>query len=361
MRFHKARNYMKSKGLDYLVLMNTGSHNPNFFYLSGLNVLGLLLIGLKEKPLLVVPPSEYHIAMRSTENMAGKPGFSIYSAGTLSFQDYLKQKLGLDLSRSRVGLDYSSLTVSQFKALKKKFRIRKEADVAGFFLDLRMLKDVEEIASIGKACVIAEKILLKSAEKLRNFVYETDYSAFLSFEAARRGCKTSFSPIVASGPNTGKWHHSPERKKIGKGFLIVDFGVRYRGYCSDITRTFYVGRPSEKEKKLYNLVMDVQSECISMALPGRMVSEIQEHAEKRLGKWFVHGLGHGLGLEIHEKPLFSRQSGDVLEESMVLTIEPGIYHPGKRGVRIEDDIVVGKGSPLILTDRLSRSLKAFSR
>ncbi|MFB6196681.1 MAG: M24 family metallopeptidase, partial [Halobacteriaceae archaeon] len=160
----------------------------------------------------------------------------------------------------------------------------------------------------------------------------------INVEIAKRGLEPSFPPVVAFGEAAAIPHYNGD-EPLGTGFLLIDMGVKYNGYCSDITRTVYIGgEPSEQEQSVYEQVQQVQDECISKASPGQSCSALFNHAKDALGEKFNHGLGHGLGVEIHEIPNLKEESEDELEESMVLTIEPGWYDDF--GVRIEDDILI---------------------
>ena len=157
--------------------------------------------------------------------------------------------------------------------------------------------------------------------------------------------------IVASGSNASSPHHKPSNAKIKKGFCVIDFGVKYRGYCSDITRTVYAGRPSLKEKEIYNSLLKIQEEAINLAKNNKKCSELYDFVNESLGKYkkyFTHGLGHGVGVEIHEMPNLTLNSKDRIKDGMAFTIEPGIYISGKFGIRIEDTILF-KNRPIALT------------
>lgn len=146
-------------------------------------------------------------------------------------------------------------------------------------------------------------------------------------------------------------HHEPSNTKIKKGFCVIDFGVKYKGYCSDITRTICIGKPSDKEKETYNSLLAIQKNTINQIRSGKKCSELYDFVNNSLGKhqkYFTHGLGHGVGTQIHEMPNLSLNSKDRIKNNMVFTIEPGIYFPGKYGIRIEDTIFF-KNKSILLT------------
>lgn len=165
-----------------------------------------------------------------------------------------------------------------------------------------------------------------------------------------------FPPIVASGPNAAKPHAEPSERKIQRGDLIViDYGASWRGYASDFTRTLVIGQPSEEQKKVYQAVAEAQEAVLTKVRPGVSGYDLDALARGIIskagyGQYFVHGLGHGVGLMVHEAPSLASTSGDVLESNMVLTVEPGIYIPNWGGVRQEDLVVVTEGGPRVLTE-----------
>ena len=165
------------------------------------------------------------------------------------------------------------------------------------------------------------------------------------------GLELSFNPIVASGKNASMPHYAPAAKKIMKGFCVIDFGVKYKGYCSDITRTVYVGKPSKKEKEIFNMLLTIQKNAINKIKSSKKCSELYDFVNNSLGKYksnFTHGLGHGVGVEIHELPNLTLNSKDRIKNNMVFTIEPGIYFPKRFGIRIEDTVLF-KNKPIVLT------------
>ena len=151
---------------------------------------------------------------------------------------------------------------------------------------------------------------------------------------------------------------------LRKGFCVIDFGVKYNGYCSDMTRTVFIGKPTKKDRELYDLLLQAQEECVAMVKSGIVAKDIDSHARKVLGKYskyFIHGLGHQLGIEIHEnsKRGINKRGNFKLKEGMVITIEPGIYLPRRGGVRIEDDVLINESGLESLTD-LPRKLEIIA-
>jgi Xaa-Pro aminopeptidase len=243
-----------------------------------------------------------------------------------------------------LGINERSIVVRRKKRLSAMVKTR---DVDGLLEDLRRTKTEEEIDRISRACKLTEKIFSKLLRL--KFKTEGELKRFLKIWALNFDCELSFEPIVASGKNGGKPHYFGNGK-IGKGFLIVDFGLKYKGYCADVTRTFYVGNPSSRDLKVYNKILGVQRDVIKMIKPGVKAKELEGFVRKELGsleRYFTHSLGHGIGVKVHEAPSISVKSEDVLEEGMVITIEPALYKGF--GIRIEDDVLVTKKGCKLLT------------
>ena len=215
------------------------------------------------------------------------------------------------------------------------------------------------ISKIKKACEIADKIILKVVDGLRKreFESEIDVEKFLRKETYEEGCRLAFKPVVAIGKNGAEIHHKATGAKLDKGFLVVDFGVKYKGYCSDCSRTFYLGRPSKNEMRLYDLVLLAQETALMYVQPGVSCADVDLIARAVLldyYKNFVHGLGHGVGKRIHQAPSLVPRGRGELKKGQVVTIEPGLYFKGKFGIRIEDTVVV-KDHPVVLT-KVSKKL-----
>ncbi len=212
----------------------------------------------------------------------------------------------------------------------------------------------EKARAITKACRKADYIFTKFLKKAKkgSFKTEIEIEKFISSKIREFGLKKSFPTIVAFGKNAVEWHHKPKNTRLKKGFCVIDFGVRVKGYCSDLTRTVYFGKAAEKEKKVYEKVLKANKECIKLIKPNTDGNAIYLHAKKTLGKfakYFGHGLGHGLTKKIHSKPFLSKRKGETLKQGDIITIEPGIYMPKKFGIRIEDDILVLKNGHKVLT------------
>ncbi len=259
----------------------------------------------------------------------------------------------------RIGYEAKSTTVSAFKELKEKVGVENHEFVEcdDLIQDMRMRKSRDEIEFIKRAEEIAIDSLVELLNVIKPGKTEKEMAAYLEYTMVKKGAdKPSFSTIFGSGPNGASPHMFPTMKKIQEGeFIVIDFGAAYQGYCSDITRTIAVGEPSDEMIKVYETVKKAQIEAERMAsssLSGKEIDKIARDIIKDAGygDYFGHGLGHGLGLDVHEAPSVSATNEDKLPLGAVVTIEPGIYIPGKFGVRIEDNIYITGDTNEVLTN-----------
>ena len=229
---------------------------------------------------------------------------------------------------------------------------------------LRNIKDEKEIKYISKACDIASKCYKHILTFIKPGMREKEIeNEMISYMKSLGASKESFDIIVASGKRGALPHGAASNKRIKNGeFVTIDFGCIYKGYCSDITRSFMVGESSREMKKIYNVVKKAQKLAIEGIKEGVRASEIDKIARdyiesKGYGKYFTHSSGHGLGIEVHDPISVSKVSDIVLEENMVITIEPGIYIPNVGGIRIEDDVLVTKDGYRVLTKASKKLIK----
>ena len=222
--------------------------------------------------------------------------------------------------------------------------------------ELRQVKDADELAAMKEAQRITDEALLEILNFIKPGLTESEVAARLTYIMARKGAeRNSFDPIVACGPNGSKPHAVPGPAVIQKGqFVTMDFGCVVGGYCSDMTRTVAVGQPSEEMELVYNTVLKAQLTGIATAHAGVTGKEVHEAAAKVIedagyGEYFGHGFGHSLGIEIHEDPGFHTRNDKPIPAGALLSAEPGIYLPGKFGVRIEDVIMLTEGGCIDIT------------
>jgi Xaa-Pro aminopeptidase len=256
-----------------------------------------------------------------------------------------------------VGIDAEHLTVAEKKRLgdllPSGMRLR---DAPGLVERARMVKDDKELGLIRAAVRLGATLFDRALEVLRPGVKEADVAAEMEYAARRAGAEEmSFPTIVASGARSALPHGRATQQAIGPGgFVVCDFGVILAGYCSDQTRTVWVGAASKPARDAYEAVKEAQEAAIAAVRPGVSVGEVDAAARKvlrkaGLGRYFTHSTGHGVGLEIHEAPRVAAGQKELLKPGMVITIEPGVYFPGKWGVRIEDMVAVREGGCEVLT------------
>ena len=244
-------------------------------------------------------------------------------------------------------------SLAAFELLKKKlkFRIR---TVANVIEEIRSIKEQSEIAAIRTAARIAAQALKQTAQYIKPGVTENELAGMLDFQIRKLAATNSFDTIVAFGPNASQPHHRTGTRKHKKDdTVLVDFGVKYKNYCCDLTRCFTVGRPTHFYKKVYDVVREAQAAAIKTVRAGAEIREVDSAARDVIKKHnlpvYGHGTGHGLGLEVHELPVVSAGSKDRLKAGQIITIEPGVYIPGRVGIRIEDDILVTKTGRKLLS------------
>lgn len=272
--------------------------------------------------------------------------------------DGLRKKIVEEIKISgckKVGFEGLVMTVAEHSYLKKELR---GVEFKSVELDtLRQVKDTSELENIRRACEIADAAFEKILAVIKPGVREFEVAAELEYFMRRLGSQAAaFTTIVASGWRGSLPHGTATDKKISAGELVtMDFGATFNGYCSDMTRTICVGRASDDQRKIYNLVLDAQLYGLEIITAGKGGKEIDAAVRDRLttagyGRFFVHGLGHGVGLEIHEEPRLSKLSKcEKLLPNMIVTDEPGLYIENFGGVRIEDTVLVTRGSAQPLT------------
>lgn len=285
--------------------------------------------------------------------------FSVKSVGSGEvFGEIVK-----DLTKAGVttlGYEDDYLTVAGFKSFKKEFENFTQKPASEILKSLRLVKSPEEIARITAAQRVAEKVFEKVAYSIRPGDTEKEIRVRLICEALKAGADDmSFDPIVAFGENTAMPHHVPADREFQKGDLVlIDFGVKLAGYCSDMTRTFCLSEPDagkDKFSQIYDIVLSAQSYALKHIKAGMTCREADSLAREYIrangyDAEFSHSLGHGIGLEVHESPRIRDTSPEMLLPGMVITVEPGIYIPGLGGIRIEDMVVVREDGVENLTE-----------
>ena len=289
---------------------------------------------------------------------AESPGFEVRQirGGEPWFPD-----LAADLGLCRVGFEADDMSVAAYSGLRRTVE-ESELDLdvefeetVGVIEWIRAVKDDHELSALRRAVEIADEALSVVAAEISVGMTEQDIAWALHKRMRELGAEgPAFDTIVAAGPNAALPHHRADETAVRAGEpIVIDMGANYRGYRSDLTRTFVVGEPDDMFRRIYGIVLRAQQAAIEAASPSMTGEEIDSVAREVIedagyGDEFGHGLGHGVGLVIHERPMVVPKSKDIVEDGMVFTIEPGIYIPGWGGIRIEDIVVMedGRAKPL---------------
>jgi Xaa-Pro aminopeptidase len=250
-----------------------------------------------------------------------------------------------------------ALSIESYTSLAEHMKGKTEVATAGDLVwELRKVKDEKEITLMKKAADITSAGMKVAYETIRPGRTEIEVAAEIEYAMRGKGSwGTAFETLVSSGTSSAFPHGGCSEKKIRSGDLVVvDIGASYHNYCSDMTRTMVAGKPSEKQKKLYDVVKKAHKEALEAMKPGAKARDVDLAARRVIegagyGEFFVHGLGHGIGLEVHEPPSLSPKSKDLLAAGNVVSDEPGIYLVNYGGVRIEDSVLVTGSAPEKLT------------
>ncbi len=323
---------------------------PNLYYLTGLS------FHLSERPTVGLFPLQGDPVLvagnlEESKVVGGAPypmrGFYYTDAGgpVMAFREAAQ---ALRLSKPRLGVEYGRMRVMELRLIEDAFLNPRVDAAEGVFAGLRMTKDALELSLMRRAVAIAEAAVLATLPTIRVGQTERQIAAELVVQALRAGsdAEMPFAPIVASGPNSALPHATVTDRALQPGDLLtLDWGAAHGGYMADLTRTYAVGEISDELKTIYELVRQANAAGCAASRPGALAADVDAAARAAItaggyGEYFVHRVGHGLGLEGHEDPSMHGRNETALEPGMTFTIEPGIYLPGKGGVRIEDDVVV---------------------
>jgi len=261
----------------------------------------------------------------------------------------------------RVFFDPFCTTFSALESMKKAVPVAQRRSLfrplsQPLIADLRMQKDADELQIIEKAALLGCKLFEDLLPKIAPGISETAIAAELEYAARQNGAEgMSFETIIASGPRSALPHgHATAAAVPRNSFIVLDFGVILEGYCSDMTRTVFVGKAGKRERFAYDSVLEAQQAAVNAVRPGATCGEVDEAARGVLRKagladYFTHSTGHGVGIEIHESPRVAAEQPQLLSTGMVITIEPGIYIAGEFGIRIEDMVVVTEKAGRVIT------------
>jgi Xaa-Pro aminopeptidase len=344
-RRHNLAASFAAEKIDALVITSP----PNWYYLTGFTgESGALIVSRKGTTLI----TDGRFMVQGRAEMSGVR--ILQQTGSLyrSVGQFLK-----DSRYRRVGFDPGQLTVGQLQSLRKATgsRIRWMAD-PGRVESLRMRKDAAELTQMRRAAILASEVVQSAIGMLKPGIREFEVGAEIEYQMRRRGSSgPAFETIVAFGERAALPHARPTAKRLRKNELVVlDLGAILGHYCSDISRTVYVGRATKRIRTWYQAVLEAQGAAIAAAKCGAACMEVDGAARQvlagyRLDHLFVHSTGHGLGIEVHEDPRVARGQKKRLEPGNVITIEPGVYSAGIGGIRIEDDVAVHADRTEVLT------------
>jgi len=331
-------------GADALIV----THLPNVRYLSGFTGSAGVYLAV-QRPVFFTDGRyrEQASAQVSGARVVTATGSALMAAASACSEMGLKH----------VAIESEHLTVAQLDAVEN--ALGKGAEVirlAGTVEELRILKDDEEVELLRNAVELSSRLFRPLLRSMRSGVVESAIAAKLEYMARKAGAeRMSFETIVASGERSALPHGVASQAKLPtEGFVVLDYGIVREGYCSDMTRTVHLGKASGEARALYSAVLNAQLAAISAVRPGRTAGEVdraarQELKKAKLDRFFTHSTGHGVGLEIHEIPRVAALSETVLKPGMVITIEPGVYLPGRCGIRIEDMLLVTDDGYEVLT------------
>ena len=358
-RIQRIAAQAKAAGLDAVAL----TPSPNFIWATGLRK------HLSERPCVLIIRADGVFGVISA-------GFEIPSIQEVlpailpfPFQDtparwgeaFAEAGKRIGLNGKTIGVEPRHFRFHEFSFLTENIAGIRPVGAAELFAGLRLRKTADELAKMKKAARIAERALEDTLPIIKPGVREIEIADTLIGNLIRNGSQVElpFDPIIGSGPNSADPHAAVSKREVRPGeFVLIDWGARYDGYCSDLTRTFAVGEASEEMRTVHETVLAANRTAAAFARPGVRAGDVDGAARSVIraagyGDFFTHRLGHGLGMECHEDPYMFAENDLTLEPGTVFTDEPGIYLPGRFGVRIEDDLVV--------TDSGCEALTSFPR
>lgn len=339
-RIRKVRESLNRLNTDSFFISN----QSNVTYLTGFSGLSAnereaFLFITKSNTYLLTFPTYYGLYSRGGE---GFVTLNITADKKLSY--HLNEIVKKENIHS-IAIERTNVTLSEFDSLKKKVPAQFNL-TENIVEELRMIKDAEEIKRIKKAAEITDRAWEFIKSQIRVGTSEKDLALELEFFLKKESGDVAFSPIIAFSEHAAIPHFLPtDNRKLTTGDLILmDFGAKFMGYCADMTRVAFLGSPDTQTAKIYNTCLRAQQKALTMVTPGIKTSYPDNIARKYITRngypAYPHGLGHGVGLNVHEAPRLKNDSIEILEENMVVTVEPGIYLTGKSGIRIEDLVVL---------------------
>ena len=335
------RNKMLSLNLQGMIISNP----VNIRYLTNIKAEGILLVTRKEN--IFLTDGRYIEDVHNTLTLFDE--IVVYDIRGLSLEDYENFFMFCE----NVGFEENYVTYAKYKEYMHKYKINNLVETENMIEKQRQIKDEEELESIKKACQITDECYTYILKYIKPGMTEKQIAREIDDYYYKHAEGTSFETIVASGENSSKPHAVPTDRQIQDVDIItIDMGCKVNGYCSDMTRTFFVGEVPAHVKPIYELVLKNQEQVLRDLRENSNTKQIAKMVDNdfRLHNYdLIHALGHGVGLDIHEAPVLGINSESILKENMVVTNEPGIYVTGQFGVRIEDTVLITKGGCEALT------------
>ena len=329
------RNQLLSLDLQGMIVSNP----INIKYLTNIEAEGILLVTRKEN--LFITDGRYIEDVHNTLTLFDE--IVVYDARGLTKEDYENFFMFCE----NVGFEENYVTYAKYKEYIRKYKINCLVETENMIEKQRMVKDDEEIENIRRACKVTDDCFDHIVNYIRPGMTEKQIAREIDYFYYKHSEGLSFDTIVASGENSSKPHAVPTDRRIQENDVItIDMGCKINGYCSDMTRTIFVGKVPDEVKLVYDLVLKNQEQVLQDMKDNANTKQISKMVDNdfRLNNYdLIHALGHGVGLDIHEGPVLSINSESVLRENMVVTDEPGIYVAGQFGVRIEDTVLITKG------------------
>ena len=332
---------MSSLDLQGLIISNP----VNIKYLTNIDAEGTLILTRKEN--IYITDGRYIEQVHSILTLYDE--IIVYDVHDVSKEDYENFFMFCE----NVGFEENYVTYAGYKELIRKYKINNLVETEHIIEKQRMIKDLDEINNLQKACEITDNCFKYIISYIKPGMTEKQIADEIEEYYKQRTDGLAFDTIVASGENSAKPHAVPSNRKIQeKDIITIDMGCKVNGYCSDMTRTIFVGEMTEEMKKIYDLVLKNQVQTLEQMKDGastRMLTKMVQNDFRFYDYDLIHSLGHGVGMEIHEAPYIGVSSDTPLKENMVVTDEPGIYIPGNFGIRIEDTVQITKFGSISLT------------
>ncbi|MBS3137087.1 aminopeptidase P family protein [Candidatus Woesearchaeota archaeon] len=323
--------------IDAALIYNLANKDKHLYYLTGLDIEYCFLLILAGQKKVIV-----YTSILESERVK-----NILPYEVVVINKPISRMINYQLKKEKIkklAVNFNCMIINEYNKFKKVLNT-KMIDCSDILTKIRQQKTKQEQEFIKKACEITDKVFTEILNNFKNFKTEQNIADFIRQRFYHYNVTESFPTIIASGKNAAIPHYLPKDIPLNNGFCIIDFGCKYKEYCSDMTRTVFIGKPTAKQIKLYKTVLSTKKAAEFSIRLNKRCSTAEKAARKELGilqKKFIHGLGHGVGLDVHESPNISCRSKDIFLENAVFTIEPGIYFSEELGIRIEDDYIITK-------------------